>query len=411
LHFLVFCQSEDDEKQQELALKKGHFLAFLAFLAVEEPKSVRVVRVLSKECYKTRRVYLLIPHMCVEEIWKGCRKLMSHLLVTGGAGFIGANFVHYMLEQYPDYKIVVYDKLTYAGRKENLDPVADNPHFSFVQGDICDADKVRETLQQYSIDTIVNFAAETHVDRSILDPDAFVQTDVYGVYVLCEAAKALQLERLHHISTDEVYGPIPQGKFAEDDRFHPTSPYAASKAGGELIAKSYFLTYKLPVTITRGVNTYGPYQYPEKAMPLFMTNAIDDMPLPLYGDGKQVRDRLYVTDHSRAVDMVLHHGQLGEAYNVAADCEKTNIEVAQMIVDALGKPESLIQFVTDRPAHDVRYALDTAKIQALGWQPSISFEDGFAQTIRWYVEREDWWRPIKSGDYWDYYRRQYEERT
>jgi dTDP-glucose 4,6-dehydratase len=331
-------------------------------------------------------------------------------MVTGGAGFIGSDFTRYMLETYPDYRVVVYDKLTYAGRKENLAPVQDHPRFAFVQGDICDQTKVRDTLREYQIDTIVNFAAETHVDRSILDPDAFVQTDVYGVYVLCEVAKELGLERLHHISTDEEYGPIPTGKFCETDRFHPTSPYAASKAGGELIATAYFLTYQLPVTITRGVNTYGPYQYPEKAIPLFITNAIDDKPLPLYGDGTQVRDRLYVRDHSRAVDMVLKRGVLGEAYNVAADYEKTNIEVARMIVAALGKPESLIQFVTDRPAHDVRYALDATKLHGLGWQPLVSFEQGFEQTVRWYVEREDWWRPIKSGEYLDYYRRQYEER-
>lgn len=332
---------------------------------------------------------------------------MQNLLVTGGAGFIGANFAHYMVQKYPNYRIVVYDKLTYAGRKENLDPIAHLPNFSFVQGDICDDALVRETLKTYAIDTIVNFAAETHVDRSILDPDAFVQTDVYGVYVLCEAAKALQLERLHHISTDEVYGPIPEGKFYEQDRFSPTSPYAASKAGGELIAQSYFITYGLPVTITRGVNTYGPYQYPEKAIPLFITNAIDDRALPLYGDGKQVRDRLYVSDHSSAIDTVLHHGKLGEAYNVAADCEQTNITVARMIVEALDKPENLIQFVTDRPAHDVRYALATEKIESLGWKPAVSFEEGFAQTVKWYKENESWWRPIKSGEYWDYYRRQY----
>jgi dTDP-glucose 4,6-dehydratase len=335
---------------------------------------------------------------------------MQNMLVTGGAGFIGANFVHYMLERYPSYQIVVYDKLTYAGRPENLAPVADNPRYHFVRGDICDAALVNETITTYAIDTVVNFAAETHVDRSILDPDAFVQTDVYGVYVLCEAAKQHRLERLHHISTDEVYGPIPQGKFKEDDRFRPTSPYAASKASGELLAQSYFLTYGLPLTITRGVNTYGPYQYPEKVMPLFITNAIDDRPLPLYGDGMQVRDRLHVMDHASAIDMVLHHGQIGEAYNVAADSEKNNLDVARKIVQALGKPESLIQPVKDRPAHDVRYALDTAKLHALGWQPQVSFEQGFADTVQWYVEHEDWWRPIKSGEYLEYYRKQYEER-
>ena len=336
---------------------------------------------------------------------------MRNLLVTGGAGFIGSNFVHYMLDRHPDYRIVVYDKLTYAGRLENLDRVQANPRFAFVQGDITDATAVRGALREHDIDTIVNFAAETHVDRSILDPDAFVKADVYGAYVLCEAAKELRLERLHHISTDEVYGPIPRGMFKEADPFRPTSPYAASKAGGELLVLSYFITYGLPITITRGVNTYGPYQYPEKAIPLFITNAIDDRPLPLYGDGKQVRDRLYVTDHARAVDFVLQHGALGEAYNVAADCEKTNIDVARMIVRALGKPESLIQPVKDRAAHDVRYALDTTKLGQLGWEPEVSFEEGFAQTLSWYVERQDWWRPIKSGEYLEYYQKQYVERA
>jgi len=336
---------------------------------------------------------------------------MRNLLVTGGAGFIGSNFAHYMLDRHPDYRIVVYDKLTYAGRLENLDRVQADPRFAFVQGDITDATAVRGVIREHEIDTIVNFAAETHVDRSILDPDAFVKADVYGAYVLCEAAKELKLERLHHISTDEVYGPIPTGTFKETDPFRPTSPYAASKAGGELLVMSYFITYGLPITITRGVNTYGPYQYPEKAMPLFITNAIEDQPLPLYGDGKQVRDRLYVTDHARAVDIVLQRGALGEAYNVAADCECTNIDVARMIVRALGKPESLIQPVKDRAAHDVRYALDTSKLGQLGWEPEVSFEEGFAQTVGWYLERQDWWRPIKSGEYLEYYRKQYVERA
>ncbi len=335
---------------------------------------------------------------------------MRNLLVTGGAGFIGSNFVEYMLQQHPGYRVIVYDKLTYAGRLENLERFRGLPNFDFVQGDICDMDAVRDAIRAFDIDTIVNFAAETHVDRSILDPDAFVRTDVYGAYVLCEVAKSLGLERLHHVSTDEVYGPIPRGTFKETDPFRPTSPYASSKAGGELLVLSYFITYGLPITITRGVNTYGPYQYPEKAMPLFITNAIDDQPLPLYGDGQQVRDRLYVSDHASAIDTVLHRGQIGEAYNVAADCEKTNIEVARMIVRALGKPESLIQPVKDRAAHDVRYALDTAKLRALGWAPQVSFEEGFERTVRWYVENQDWWRPIKTGEYLEYYRKQYVER-
>lgn len=335
---------------------------------------------------------------------------MQNLLVTGGAGFIGANFVHYMLATYPDLRIVVYDKLTYAGRTENLAPVVEHPNFAFVRGDICDMAQVQAAITQHNIDTIVNFAAESHVDRSILDPDAFVKTDVYGVYVLCEVTRTLGLARLHHVSTDEVYGAIPVGKFREDDPFTPTSPYAASKASGELIALSYFRTYGIPLTITRGVNTYGPYQYPEKAIPLFITNALDDLPLPLYGDGTQVRDRLFASDHARAVDVVLRHGTLGEAYNVAADMEMTNIAVARMIIEALGKPADLIQFVKDRPAHDVRYALDASKLHALGWQPLVPFEQGFAQTVQWYQEHEAWWRPIKTGEYLDYYRKQYVER-
>lgn len=336
---------------------------------------------------------------------------MRNLLVTGGAGFIGANFVHHMLRTYPDYRIIVFDKLTYAGNPANLKPVENDPRYAFVQGDICDATAVRSALQHYDIDTIINFAAETHVDRSILDPDAFVRTNVYGPYVLCEAAKDLRLERLHHISTDEVYGPIPSGKFAETDRFKPTSPYAAAKAGGELLVLSYFQTYNLPITVTRGVNTYGPYQYPEKAIPLFVTNAIDDQPLPLYGDGKQVRDRLHALDHARAVDVVLHHGTLGEAYNVAADMEQPNIEVATRILKLLNKPQSLIQIVLDRPAHDVRYALDADKLGALGWEPQVTFEQGLEETVQWYVKNEAWWRPLKSGAYLEYYQRQYTNRA
>lgn len=334
---------------------------------------------------------------------------MRNLLVTGGAGFIGTNFVEWMLEHHP-YTIVVYDKLTYAGRIENIERFKRNPRFIFVQGDICDIEAVRGAVQAHDIDTIVNFAAETHVDRSILDPDAFVRTDVYGAYVLCEVAKERKLERLHHISTDEVYGPIREGKFKESDRFKPTSPYAAAKAGGELLILSYFQTYGLPITITRGVNTYGPYQYPEKAIPLFVTNAIDDQPLPLYGDGLQVRDRLHARDHARAVDTVLHHGTLGEAYNIAADMEHTNIDVARRILKLLNKPESLIQSVRDRAAHDVRYALDTEKLGALGWEPEISFEQGLEETVCWYEENQDWWRSIKSGEYLEYYRKQYVER-
>lgn len=336
---------------------------------------------------------------------------MQNLLVCGGAGFIGTNFVELMLDRYSEYNITVYDKLTYAGRPENIERFERNPRFVFVQGDICDAAQVQDAIRQYKIDTLVNFAAETHVDRSILDPDAFVRTNMLGAYVLCEATKDLHLERFHHISTDEVYGPIPSGMFKETDAFNPTSPYAAAKAGGELLIISYIKTYNLPITITRGVNTYGPYQYPEKAIPLFVTNAIDDLPLPLYGDGSQVRDRLHARDHASAVDVVLHRGTLGEAYNVAADMEHTNIDVLRRILKLLGKPESLIAPVKDRAAHDVRYALDAEKLGALGWEPQVTFDEGLEETVRWYVENQAWWRSIKSGDYEDYYRKQYVERT
>jgi dTDP-glucose 4,6-dehydratase len=331
--------------------------------------------------------------------------------VTGGAGFIGANFVHHMLRTYPEYRVTVFDKLTYAGNLNNLKLVADNPRYAFEQGDIADGEAVRDAIQRHKIDTIVNWAAETHVDRSILDPDAFVRTDIYGAYVLLEAAKELKLERVHHISTDEVYGPIPTGKAVETDPFRPSSPYSASKASGELLALSYWQTYGVPITITRGVNTYGPYQYPEKVIPLWVTNAIDDQPLPMYGDGKQVRDRLHAYDHARAVDVVLHHGKLGEAYNVAADMERTNIEVAERMLELLGKPRSLIEPILDRPAHDVRYALDCSKLRELGWEPQVQFEQGFEETVRWYQENEWWWRPLKSGEYLDYYRRQYTDRA
>ncbi|HMQ29125.1 MAG TPA: dTDP-glucose 4,6-dehydratase [Chloroflexaceae bacterium] len=335
---------------------------------------------------------------------------MKNLLVTGGAGFIGANFVHYMLAKY-DYKIVVFDKLTYAGREENLQPVAADPRFAFVQGDICDAAAVRAAIREHQIDTIVNFAAETHVDRSIMAPDAVIATNVNGTWTLLEAARELQLERFHQISTDEVYGAIPApGRSREGDPFEPRSPYSASKAGAEHLVYAYFITYGLPVTTTRGSNNIGPYHYPEKAVPLFTTNAIDDLPLPLYGDGMQVRDYQYVGDHCEGIDLVLHKGALGEVYNVGTEVETPNLEMARKILDLLGKPHSLITYVTDRAGHDRRYALDCAKLRALGWRSRHSFDQALEKTVRWFVANEDWWRPIKSGAYREYYRKQYEER-
>lgn len=337
---------------------------------------------------------------------------MQNLLVTGGAGFIGSNFVHYMLDTYADYRIVVFDKLTYAGRLENLEHAQLNPRFAFVQGDICDIDAVRSAIQQHNIDTIVNFAAETHVDRSIMMPDAVVRTNVNGTWALLEAARELKLERFHQISTDEVYGAIPAPQRSkEGDPLEPRSPYSASKAGAEHLVYAYYITYGLPVTTTRGSNNIGPYHYPEKALPLFITNAIDNIPLPLYGDGMQMRDYQYVRDHCEGIDLVLHKGALGEFYNVGTGVETHNIDMARKLLDLLGKPHSLITFVPDRAGHDRRYALDTSKLQALGWRSRHSFDQALEATVRWFVANEAWWRPIKSGEYLDYYRRQYVERT
>jgi dTDP-glucose 4,6-dehydratase len=334
-------------------------------------------------------------------------------MVTGGAGFIGSNFTRLMLEKYPSYRIVVYDKLTYAGNLDNLKDVAERfgARYAFVKGDICDADLVRETIQEQNVDTVVNFAAETHVDRSIMEPDAFIKTDVYGTYTLLEATRELELERYHQISTDEVYGHEPQGSSKEIDPIAPRSPYAASKASGDMMVNAYHTTYDLPVTITRGANNIGPYQYPEKVVPLFVTNAIDDQPLPLYGDGLQVRDYHYVLDHCEAIDLVLHEGQIGEVYNVGTGAEMRNIDMTHLILDLLDKPESLIQPVRDRPGHDRRYSLDVSKIRALGWEPAHNCKEAIEKSVRWYVENEWWWRPIKSGEhYQDYYRQQYEGR-
>ncbi len=335
---------------------------------------------------------------------------MRNLMVTGGAGFIGSNFTRYMLEKYPDYTVLVYDKLTYAGNLDNLKDVAARfgDRYAFVQGDICDAATVREAIRAYGVDTIVNFAAESHVDRSIMNPDAFIKTDVYGTYVLLEATRELGLERMHQVSTDEVYGHVPEGTSKETDPVAPRSPYAASKASADLMVNAYHITYGLPVTITRGANNIGPYQYPEKVVPLFVTNALDDQPLPLYGDGKQVRDYQYVLDHCEAIDLVLHKGEIGEIYNVGTGTEMRNIDMTRLVLKLLGKPESLIQPVRDRPGHDRRYALDVTKIRALGWEPGHTCEEAIEKTVRWYVENEWWWRPIKSGErYREYYRRQY----
>ena len=338
---------------------------------------------------------------------------MHNLMVTGGAGFIGSNFTRCLLKKYPDYRIVVYDKLTYAGNLDNLKDMANDfdDRYGFVQGDICDAEKVRETLQEYNVDTVVNFAAETHVDRSIMEPDSFIKTDVYGTYTLLEAARELDLERYHQVSTDEVYGHVRHGSSKETDPVAPRSPYAASKASADMMVNAYHVTYGLPITITRGANNIGPFQYPEKVVPLFTTNAIDDEPLPLYGDGLQVRDYHYVIDHCEAIDLVLHQGEIGGIYNVGTGTELPNIEMTRLILRLLDKPESLIQPVRDRAGHDRRYSLDVSRIRALGWEPTHTCEEAITKTVRWYAENEWWWRPIKSGEhYQEYYRRQYEGR-
>jgi len=332
---------------------------------------------------------------------------VESLLITGGAGFIGSNFVHYVLEKYPSCRVVVYDKLTYAGNLDNLRDAAGDPRYSFVRGDISDAGLVEEVVREHEINAIVNFAAETHVDRSILEPGSFIQTDVYGTHVLLEVVRKLGLRRMLHVSTDEVYGSITDGSSVETDNLLPNSPYSASKAGGDLMCRAYHVTYGVPVVITRGSNNFGPHQYPEKVIPLFITNALDDKPLPLYGDGLNVRDWLYVLDHCEAIDLMLREGRDGEVYNVGADHELANLELTQTILDMMGKPSTLIQYVEDRLGHDRRYSLDSSKIQKLGWRTRHRFEDALEGTVRWYTENRWWWEKLKAGDYESYYREQY----
>ena len=333
---------------------------------------------------------------------------LRHILVTGGAGFIGSNFVRHVLTRDAALRVTVLDKLTYAGNLANLADIAADPRYAFVRGDIGDPAIVDQLAAE--ADAIVNFAAESHVDRSIDAPDAFIQTDVHGTFVLLEAARRHGHARYLQVSTDEVYGNVPSGSSVEDDPLRPRSPYSASKAAGDLLVLAYHATYGLPVLVTRASNNFGPYQYPEKIIPLFVTNAIDDEPLPLYGDGQQVRDWLYVIDHCEAIAVVLERGETGQVYNVGGGHELTNQELTGAILELLGKPASLIRRVEDRPGHDRRYSVDSGKLHALGWTPTRSFEADLAATVDWYRQREDWWRPLKSGEYLDYYRRQYGER-
>ncbi len=333
---------------------------------------------------------------------------MTKLLVTGGAGFIGSAFVRRLLAREDPPAVTVLDKLTYAGNLANLAAVEGHPRYAFVRGDIADANLVDELARDAEV--IVNFAAESHVDRSITEPGAFLQTDVIGTFVLLEAARRHDHARFVQVSTDEVYGDVESGHSDEDATLRPRSPYAASKAGGDLIAGAYHTTYGLPVCITRSSNNFGPFQYPEKVIPLFVTNAIDDEPLPLYGDGLQVRDWLYVEDNCAAIELVLERGEPGTTYNVGGGNELTNLELTRSILTLLDKPESLVRSVPDRPGHDRRYAVDATRIRALGWEPEHAFADALAETVRWYREHQEWWRPLKDADYLDYYRRQYADR-
>lgn len=339
---------------------------------------------------------------------------MKNIMVTGGAGFIGSNFVIHMLNSYPEYNIIVYDAMTYAGNMDNLLDISDDERFHFVKGDICSATSVNQAIEQFEIDTIVNFAAETHVDRSILDPDAFLRTNFMGTHVLLEAARHFGVERFHQISTDEVYGHVEDGySSVEDDAVVPRSPYAASKTSADLMVNAYHITYNLPTTISRGGNNIGPYQYPEKVIPLFTTNAIDGLPLPLYGDGLQKREYQYVLDHVSGIDIVLHKGVIGETYNigVGGDEEITNLRMVQILLDELGASEDLIRHVADRPGHDRRYSMNVDKLIALGWEPEHTNEEAIRKTVRWYADNEWWWRKVRNQEaYKSYYQRQYAER-
>ena len=334
------------------------------------------------------------------------------ILVTGGCGFIGSNFVRYMLERYPSYKIVNLDKLTYAGNLENLEGCEIFRGYTFSKGDICSRAHVEAAVRDHKVDAIINFAAESHVDRSIIGPAVFIETNVAGTNVLLEVARQYGVRRFVQVSTDEVYGSLgATGRFTETTPLHPNSPYAASKASADLLALAYHHTFESPVIITRCSNNYGPYQFPEKLIPLMIANAMDGKSLPVYGDGLNVRDWLYVADHCSAIDVVLHKGTIGEVYNIGGNNEMKNIDIVKLLLERLAKPESLITFVKDRPGHDKRYAIDQKKITTeLGWKPAVTFEGGIEKTVDWYLSHEPWWRRVMSGEYQEYYRKMYEER-
>ena len=330
---------------------------------------------------------------------------MKRYLITGGAGFIGSNFIHYLFNKYSDIEIINLDKLTYAGNLDNLKDIEGHPHYKFVKGDICD----QEIIDQYmpGCDYVVNFAAESHVDRSIGSPDDFIKTDIYGTFILLECARKYQVKKFIQISTDEVYGSIDKGSFKETDPLMPSSPYSASKAGADRLAYSYYVTYKLPVIITRCSNNFGPYQYPEKLIPLFVTNALEDKKLPLYGDGKNVRDWIYVEDHCDAIDFIIDKGEEGEVYNIGGGNERNNLEITELILKGLNKPQGLMTFVKDRPGHDRRYSLDCTRLKNLGWTPKHQFDEAMNLTVEWYKMNRWWWEKIKSGEYLEYYKNHY----
>ena len=337
------------------------------------------------------------------------------ILVTGGAGFIGSNFVYYILEKHIKYEIVCLDALTYAGNLETLEEALKNPRFKFVKGNICDRELVYKLFEIEKFDIVVNFAAESHVDRSIDNPEVFLMTNILGTQVLMDACRKYGIKRYHQVSTDEVYGDLPLDRpdlfFTEETPIHTSSPYSASKASADLLVLAYHRTYGLPATISRCSNNYGPYHFPEKLIPLMIANALNDKPLPVYGKGENVRDWLYVEDHCNAIDLIIHNGSVGEIYNIGGHNEKTNIYIVKKILELLEKPESLITYVTDRKGHDLRYAIDPTKIHnELGWLPQTKFDDGIVKTVEWYLENKSWWENIVSGEYQEYYKKMYGNR-
>ena len=337
------------------------------------------------------------------------------IIVTGGAGFIGGNFCHYMTNKYPEDTILCIDKLTYAGNMETLAPIMDKENFKFFKADIADRDAVYKIFEEEKPDIVVNFAAESHVDRSIENPSIFLETNILGTQVMMDACRKYGIKRYHQVSTDEVYGDLPLDRpelfFTEETPIHTSSPYSASKASADLLVLAYHRTFGLPVTISRCSNNYGPYHFPEKLIPLMIANALNDKPLPVYGTGENVRDWLYVEDHCKAIDLIIHNGKVGEVYNIGGHNEMTNLDIVKIICKELGKPESLITFVADRKGHDMRYAIDPTKIHnELGWLPQTKFEDGIAKTIEWYLANKDWWQEIISGEYQKYYEKMYKNR-